>query len=167
MTCFVCDAGTLSKRLTDVEGQIKRRKYTVKTWALVCDQCGHVAVDGHDMQEFMRKVADAYRKAHKLLTSEEIRRIRGGLSQQKFALELGVGVASVKRWELGLIQDRSSNQLILEFQRRRNQTWTYETPGIGVHSSEAASLATAGLEHRAHGPPFLGSHQLPNTLPGF
>ena len=78
MNCFVCDEGTLQHRLADVEGKVKGEKFVVRTNALVCDACGHVAVEGADMSEFMRSLADAYRRAHNLLTSEEIKHIRGG-----------------------------------------------------------------------------------------
>lgn len=45
---------------------------------------------------------------------EEIRRAREspGFSQQAFAEYLGVGEASIKRWELGSLQDKSSDDLI-------------------------------------------------------
>jgi transcriptional regulator with XRE-family HTH domain len=63
------------------------------------------------MPEFGRLLSDKYRSAHGLLTSEEIRARRRqlGLSQQQFAQHLGVGVASVKRWEMGKIQEARSD----------------------------------------------------------
>jgi hypothetical protein len=66
------------------------------------------------MAEFMQKVADAYRAQCGLLTSAEIRRSRERLlmSQVDFASYLGVGVASVKRWELGEIQTKTADELI-------------------------------------------------------
>ena len=73
MKCFICGDGTLQSQLALVEGEIKRKKFTVETQALVCDACGHVALEGRDTQEFMRRIADAYRQAHDLLTSDEIR----------------------------------------------------------------------------------------------
>ncbi len=67
------------------------------------------------MPEFSRLLADAYLRNHGLLTSEEIkdRRRRLGMSQQQFAQHLDVGVASIKRWEMGKIQEPHSNDLIL------------------------------------------------------
>jgi transcriptional regulator with XRE-family HTH domain len=41
------------------------------------------------------------------------RRRNLGMSQQQFAKYLGVGSSSVKRWELGWIQDKAMNDLIL------------------------------------------------------
>jgi transcriptional regulator with XRE-family HTH domain len=52
--------------------------------------------------------------AHGLLTTSEIKaaRKRLRLTQQQFADRLKAGIASVKRWELGAIQDESSDLLI-------------------------------------------------------
>jgi DNA-binding transcriptional regulator YiaG len=62
----------------------------------------------------MRLVADVYRTKHGLLNSNEIRRwrLRLGMSQAAFADYIGVGIASLKRWEMGRIQDASSDELI-------------------------------------------------------
>lgn len=150
MKCCECDAGTLTRSLTAVEGQVKKKKYTVQAWGLVCDHCGHVAMEGADVQDFMRKLADAYRLQHKLLTSSEIKAIRGGLSQLRFAEKLGVGIASVKRWELGLVQDLSNDKLLRDFARHTSPTWMYETAA----SSQSQRLAeVADLWALAHGPP--------------
>jgi putative zinc finger/helix-turn-helix YgiT family protein len=82
-----------------------------------CPSCGHQTLYGTEMTEFGRLLADEYRAEHGLLTSREIVAIRNrlGMSQDLFAKFLGnAGVASVKRWELGKIQDRIHNDLILE-----------------------------------------------------
>ena len=152
MNCFVCNAGTLNERFAEVEGEVKGEKFVVRTQALVCGECGHVAMEGADTSDFMRRLADAYRRAHNLLTSEEIRRIRGGLSQQRFAMALGVGIASVKRWELGLVQEERNNSLMLEFARRASRGWIFESEG--ARSTEPRPLLVgAGLWSRCHGPP--------------
>jgi putative zinc finger/helix-turn-helix YgiT family protein len=148
MTCFNCNTGKFDRRWVPVEGKIKRKKYTVNAWALVCDHCGHISMEGADVQEFMRSLADSYRTDNKLLTSSEIRAIRGGLSQARFAQELGVGVASVKRWELGLVQDRSSDRLIRTYARSLEPSWAYELP-----AAAAPPLAVACWVGLAHGPP--------------
>ena len=154
MNCFVCGEGALIDRLAEVEGAVKGEKFKVRTNALVCDKCGHISMEGSDTSEFMRRLADAYRRAHNLLTSEEIKRIRGGMSQQRFAKALGVGVASVKRWELGLVQEERNNALILEFARRANRGWIFES--ADACSGETGPLLLgAGLWSRCHGPPAI------------
>ena len=64
--------------------------------------------------EFGQALDAAYRQAAGLLKKEQIRAARQGLrmSQREFAEYLGVGEASVKRWELGALHDKSSDNLI-------------------------------------------------------
>jgi len=59
-------------------------------------------------------IADAYRSKTGLLTSHEIKslRISHGLSQQQLADLINVGVASIKRWETGLIQSKSMDHIL-------------------------------------------------------
>jgi putative zinc finger/helix-turn-helix YgiT family protein len=81
---------------------------------LQCDTCGFQTIDSKQSAAFTRLVSDAYRQAHQLLTGAEIRRRRKrlGMSQQEFSKHLGVGIASVKRWEAGQVQDRAMDNLI-------------------------------------------------------
>jgi DNA-binding transcriptional regulator YiaG len=66
-----------------------------------------------DTEGFTRLISDEYRRAHGFLTSGEIRsRAWLGMTQQRFSEYLGTGVASVKRWELGQIQDRAMDELM-------------------------------------------------------
>jgi transcriptional regulator with XRE-family HTH domain len=56
------------------------------------------------------------------LTPQEIKAIRkaGGLTQAEFAKRLKVGIASIKRWELGLvIQNESADESIRQFEQDR------------------------------------------------
>ena len=82
---------------------------------MVCGNCGYKAVEKSQMGEFVLRVSDAYRAAHGLLTSAEIkgRRATLGMSQEQFAEHVGVGVASIKRWELGQVQDEALNSLMV------------------------------------------------------
>ena len=107
MKCFNCGKGALRRRDAIVPGAIKGEEFSVVTPALVCPNCGHIAMEGEDVPEHLRRLADEYRRAHNLLTSDQIRAHRKTLkmSQKAFAVYLGVGEASIKRWELGAIQD--------------------------------------------------------------
>ena len=95
-------------------GESKGETFAVSIPTLVCSSCGFATIDGPDMPEFMRRLGDAYRTEHGLLTSDEIRqrRQRLSMSQADFAEYLRVGVASLKRWEMGKVQDESSDELI-------------------------------------------------------
>jgi putative zinc finger/helix-turn-helix YgiT family protein len=118
----------LKRQRGHLPGEVKGETFVVSTPALVCPGCGYATVDGTDMPEYMRRVGDAYRAKHGLLTSDEIRqrRKRLGMSQAEFADYLRVGVASLKRWEMGKVQDESSDELIRlrtdETEARRNLT---------------------------------------------
>jgi putative zinc finger/helix-turn-helix YgiT family protein len=71
-----------------------------------CDRCGFEADDLNLAGSNQRAVADEYRQAVGLLTSEEIvlGRKERRWTQEELAKAIGVGVASVKRWEKGQIQ---------------------------------------------------------------
>ena len=155
MKCFVCGKGFLRERVGSVEGEFKNRKYTVETPALVCNRCGHTAIEGEHAPEYMRRLADAHRRANDLLTSDEIRGLRAELrmSQDQFAEALGVGPASVKRWEHGLVQDRANNNLMLALaSRARRRYAAYEYVG-GLQERVSYLRVEAGLEGLPHGPP--------------
>ncbi len=114
MTCIKCRAQMLPPCLTDMEGDLKGETVNVQITASECPACGHKSIEGRRMPEFMQKIADAYRVKRKLLTSAEILRARErlGMSQVEFAEYLGVGSASVKRWELGELQTKMVDELI-------------------------------------------------------
>ena len=113
MNCVRCGS-QLEKRMTMMDGEYAGERYRVPAEAMVCPDCGYAALHARQIDAFSTKVADAYRKHHGLLTSSEIRRIRSRLrmSQEEFAAYLGVGVASVKRWELGKVQEKSMDDLV-------------------------------------------------------
>jgi putative zinc finger/helix-turn-helix YgiT family protein len=113
----------------------------VECEALVCSNCGYTTVGAGQIQEFMRTLADAYRERHGMLTSKEIRRLRKALnwSQIDLARRTGVGEASIKRWELGKIQDAAMDKLLRlsldpEFARK--------------HASELEQMERRGLESK-------------------
>jgi len=114
--CINCGLADLESKLVRLAGQVRGEDYTVEMLGLECPQCGYKTIDGPAMPEYGRLLADRYRTAHGLLTSDDIRtrRERLEMSQQAFADFLGVGVASVKRWEMGKIQDPRNNALIID-----------------------------------------------------
>ena len=113
MNCLKC-AETLKEKKVRMRGEYAGETFTVETEALVCEACGYKTMHATKLDKFRRRLADAYRETKGLLTSQEIRKVRERLkmSQEQFAPYLGVGVASVKRWELGQAQERSMDQLI-------------------------------------------------------
>jgi putative zinc finger/helix-turn-helix YgiT family protein len=112
--CINCDEADLDVGRVELTGQVRGESYTVALDGLVCPKCGYTTIEGTAMPEFGRLLADQYRAAHGLLTSTDIRNRRNQMqmSQLEFANFLGVGVASVKRWELGKIQEKRMDDLI-------------------------------------------------------
>ena len=80
----------------------------------VCSVCGIEVGSIEQAAVTQRAISDAYRKKVGLLTSEEIRegRERLGLTQKALAEQMSVGIASIKRWEGGLIQNKSMDQVL-------------------------------------------------------
>lgn len=101
--------------MAELTGRVHDEEFTINSEALVCPRCDFKTIPKEHMAEFALRIADEYRKAHDLLTSSQIKDCRAdlGMSQQQFAQYLGVGVASIKRWELGQIQDGAMNNLMV------------------------------------------------------
>lgn len=80
----------------------------------VCPGCQMEVGTTEQTAEMQRKISDAYRKASGLLTGEKIReeRKRLGLSQKALADKMTVGIASIKRWEGGLIQSKAMDKAL-------------------------------------------------------
>lgn len=114
MRCFECNKGKYSTTVTDITADVRGEKFTVSVEAEVCNRCGSQVLTNPQSAAYAVASADAYREKHGLLTTTELKGVRKrlGMSQQTFANYLHVGVASVKRWEAGLIQDESHDELI-------------------------------------------------------
>lgn len=115
MICLRCDNEEfLPKQDAVIEQEFKGELFQIQTPALACSKCGYVTVDAERTEELRRRTADAYRKKHGLLTSEDIKALRRLLqdNQIQFARRVGVGEASVKRWETWLVQDKGNDELI-------------------------------------------------------
>jgi len=115
MKCFECGKGNLRKQTAELEGERHGECFTVRMEALVCSKCGFRTIESARMGDYALRISDAYREKHGLLTSSQIKQRRRelGMSQEQFAKYLGVGSASVKRWELGQVQDEAMNRLMV------------------------------------------------------
>ena len=80
----------------------------------VCPVCGLEAGTVQTAGGVQRAIADAYRTKTGLLTGGEIKSLRlaKGLTQQQLADAMNVGIASVKRWETGMIQSKSMDHAL-------------------------------------------------------
>jgi len=84
------------------------------TDAFICPECGLEAGTVQSAGDVQRAIADAYRKRIGLLTGQEIRSLREdkGLTQQQLAYVMNLGIASIKRWETGMIQSKSMDHAL-------------------------------------------------------
>ena len=137
----------MTLQTADITGEVRGEKITVRCECTMCNRCGFQVLSQEQSNHYTVASADAYREKHGLLTSTELKgtRQRLKLSQQGFAAFLKVGVASVKRWEAGLIQDEALDQLIRlrtdlsaarnnvrDLEARREMTGLPQTPPLFV-----------------------------------
>lgn len=87
-------------------------EYTAE--AFVCPECGLEAGTVQSAGDVQRAIADAYRTKAGLLTGPEIRSLREarGFTQQQLAEVMNIGIASIKRWETGMIQSKSMDHAL-------------------------------------------------------
>jgi len=89
----------------------KGEKLDIQFETYVCEDCDLHVGTVEQTAVIQNLIADAYRKKVGLLTGQEIREKREelGISQKELAKRSGVGIASIKRWEKGIIQTKSMN----------------------------------------------------------
>ena len=108
--CPECDGRMMLKQI-DKTICFKGENLDIQFEEYVCEDCQtHVGTIGQASM-IQNLIADAYRKKVGLLTGQEIREKREelGISQRKLAEMAGIGIASIKRWENGIVQTKSMN----------------------------------------------------------
>ena len=95
---------------------------------LVCEECGEEFFSEELDNATLVQAYNEYRRKHKLLLPEEIKKIREqyGLSQRSFAKLLNWGDKTICRYENGSLQDKAHNSLLL-FLREPENMRTYLT----------------------------------------
>jgi putative zinc finger/helix-turn-helix YgiT family protein len=111
-TCYYCGK-VMKEQELEFNDRLRGEELTFRAEGLACS-CGERSLGGHQMNAYNVALADAYRKKHNLLITEQIRgfRKRMRMSQQDFADFLGTHVQSIKRWEHGCVQERSMDYLM-------------------------------------------------------
>lgn len=121
----------------EVEAKVISRKETfnvcgedieVNAQVMVCADCEEELFCEELDSATLIDAYNEYRKKHKLLLPEEIKKIREqyGLSQRSFAKLLNWGDKTICRYENGSVQDRAHNSLLL-FLREPENMRTYLT----------------------------------------
>lgn len=125
--CEVCEKEVETKVITRKETfNVCGEDIEVNAQIMVCADCGEELFNEELDSKTLVCAYNEYRRKHKLLFPEEIKRIREqyGLSQRSFAKLLNWGDKTIHRYENGAIQDRVHNSLLL-FLREPENMRTY------------------------------------------
>lgn len=94
----------------------------------VCDTCGLEVATVKQAGNVQKAIADAYRAKKGLMTGKDIKAKRKELNmtQKDLADTMSVGIASIKRWEGGLVQTPGMDKLLRQafWPRERETTVT-------------------------------------------
>lgn len=121
--CEECKREVETNIITQKESYIVcGEEIEVDAQVLVCADCGEEFFCEELDNNTLLAAYNKYRKNHKLLFPEEIKRIREqyGLSQRAFAKLLNWGDKTICRYENGSIQDKAHNSLLLFLREPKN-----------------------------------------------
>ncbi len=111
-----CPGGHGSMVLKETEQQVTFRgmELTVIAIQYACETCGIEVATIRQAGAMQRKIADLYRAKKGLMAGQEIKDKRKDLniSQKNLADIMSVGIASIKRWEGGIIQTPGMDKLL-------------------------------------------------------
>ena len=87
----------------------------------VCASCKLEVANKKQVANTQKEISDAYRTKVGLLSGKEIKQLRARyhLTQKSLANKMTIGIASVKRWEGGVIQSKSMDKAL------RNVFWNH------------------------------------------
>ena len=144
LLCLHCSGEKFTEKITSVPQSFRGEDTTVQALAMVCDHCGWFTMTDAQADELCVITADDYRSCHGFLTSKEIVSRRNDLqmSQIEFAKFIGVGIASVKRWERSCIQERIYDDRIRN-KTRQMQKVIYGAENIYVLHCVYTSVTTS------------------------
>jgi len=100
--------GDMTLRKFDKNTVFRGVEVSYQSEAYVCPVCGLEAGTIKQAASVQKAIADAFREKKNFLTGKDIRYLRKqkGWTQKALAERLNVGIASIKRWETGLIQSK-------------------------------------------------------------
>ncbi len=121
--CEECKREVETKVITKKESyEVYGEQIEVDAQVLVCAECGEELFNEELDNATLVAAYNEYRRRHKLLFPEEIKKIREqyGLSQRSFAKLLNWGDKTIFRYENGSIQDRAHNSILLFLKEPEN-----------------------------------------------
>ncbi|GFO57304.1 hypothetical protein GMSM_43110 [Geomonas sp. Red276] len=111
------DSSEMLKKTVSRKVTFRGEDYDVEYVADVCEKCNLEVTSIEVAHKVQCYISDAYREKHGLLPGHQIKSLRESLnvSQSELADVMHVGVASVKRWENGLVQNKAMDRLLRQF----------------------------------------------------
>ena len=141
--CEVCEREVETKIITRNQVfNVCGEDIEIAAQVMVCAECGEELFNEELDSATLINAYNEYRRRHKLLLPEEIRKIREqyGLSQRGFAKLLNWGDKTIRRYENGAVQDRAHNSLLL-FLREPENMRTYLTENeVALDEKQIARL---------------------------
>ena len=141
--CEVCEREVETKIITRNQVfNVCGEDIEIAAQVMVCAECGEELFNEELDSATLINAYNEYRRRHKLLLPEEIRKIREqyGLSQRSFAKLLNWGDKTIRRYENGAVQDRAHNSLLL-FLREPENMRTYLTENeVALDEKQIARL---------------------------
>jgi putative zinc finger/helix-turn-helix YgiT family protein len=113
--CGNCEEVTASRAVTvNEEFKVRGETIRVPVTYFECAKCADRVLDPDSVQDPFKAAYAEYRRRKGLLTPEEIAnwRKKTGLSQAEVAELLGIGTASLSRYENGSLQDDAHDKLL-------------------------------------------------------
>lgn len=141
--CEVCEREVETKIITRNQVfNVCGEDIEIAAQVMVCAECGEELFNEELDSATLINAYNEYRRRHKLLLPDEIRKIREqyGLSQRSFAKLLNWGDKTIRRYENGAVQDRAHNSLLL-FLREPENMRTYLTENeVALDEKQIARL---------------------------
>lgn len=114
MKCSKCGHVMEPPAPQTIEAEVRKTKVQIEVLAPRCGHCGRVGLSGKAIRLHYRAASDAYRRQAKLLTTQDLDRLRRDLKMtwKEFAEYVFVGIATLKRWMRGEIQSEALDRLV-------------------------------------------------------
>ena len=116
--CPICEKETaVNKIIEDVEITIRDEAIWISRVYFRCPDCGQEFENLHPETDYMDAAYREFRRRKGWLQPEDIKAFREelGLTQKQFSDLLGIGIATLNRYENGSLQSESHEQLIRLF----------------------------------------------------
>ena len=141
--CDVCGKEVETRVITQPETfKICGEEITVEAKILVCAECNEELFCEELDSQTLVSAYNEYRRRHKLLFPEEIKKIREqyGLSQRSFAKLLNWGDKTINRYENGSLQDKVHNSLLLFLKDPENMKTYLKENDIAIDEKQKEKL---------------------------